>query len=152
GRRWLALGFDADSARAAGLRSAIPDALLLLLVALVVTAALDAVGALLVSSLLVVPAATVRLLTRRLPAWQIGSVLLVAAEGVVGLWLSVELNVRRAPRSPSSAAESSRSSPQGRPSPAGRGSPASPRHSSRWPAAARAAAAPTYACIRSASR
>src|SRR5205823_4982353 len=84
--------------------------LLLLLVALVVTAALDAVGALLVSSLLVVPAATVRLLTRRLPAWQIGSVLLVAAEGVVGLWLSVELKVRRAARLQSAAVEPSRSS------------------------------------------
>jgi ABC-type Zn uptake system ZnuABC Zn-binding protein ZnuA/ABC-type Mn2+/Zn2+ transport system permease subunit len=93
GRRWLALGFDAESARASGLRSPLPDALLLLLVGLVVTAALDAVGALLVSSLLVVPAATVRLLTRRLLPWQLGSVLLVAAEGVLGLWLSVELNV-----------------------------------------------------------
>src|SRR5205814_6631578 len=90
---WLALGFDAESARASGLRSPIPDALLLLLIALVVAAALDAVGALLVSSLLVVPAATVRLMTRRLLPWQLGSVLLVAAEGVVGVWLSVELNV-----------------------------------------------------------
>jgi ABC-type Mn2+/Zn2+ transport system permease subunit len=93
GPRWLALGFDTESARASGLRSPVPDALLLLLIALVVAAALDAVGALLVSSLLVVPAATVRLLTRRLLPWQLGSVLLVAAEGVVGLWLSVQLNV-----------------------------------------------------------
>jgi ABC-type Zn uptake system ZnuABC Zn-binding protein ZnuA/ABC-type Mn2+/Zn2+ transport system permease subunit len=93
GRRWLALGFDEASARAGGLRSPLPDALLLLLVALLATAALDAIGALLVSSLLVVPAATVRLLTRRLVSWQVGSVLLVAAEGVAGLWVSVELNV-----------------------------------------------------------
>jgi zinc/manganese transport system substrate-binding protein len=93
GRHWLALGFDSASARAAGLRSPLPDALLLLLTALAVTSALDAVGALLVSSLFVVPAATVRLLTRRLAPWQVGSVLLVAAEGVGGLWLSVELNV-----------------------------------------------------------
>jgi zinc/manganese transport system substrate-binding protein len=93
GRRWLALGFDPTSARAAGLRSAMPDALLLLLIALVVTASLDAIGALLVSSLLVVPAATARLLTSRLVPLQAYSVLLVAAEGCVGLWLSVELNV-----------------------------------------------------------
>jgi ABC-type Zn uptake system ZnuABC Zn-binding protein ZnuA len=93
GRRWLAAGFDETGARAGGVGSPLPDAVLLLLVALVATAALDAIGALLVSSLLVVPAATVRLVTRRLLPLQLGSVALAAAEGVVGLWLSVELNV-----------------------------------------------------------
>jgi ABC-type Zn uptake system ZnuABC Zn-binding protein ZnuA len=55
-------------------------------------AALSAVGALLVSALFVVPAATVRLWTRRMLPWQIATVALVAVEGVVGLWLSVEWN------------------------------------------------------------
>ncbi len=50
-------------------------------------------GALLATALFVVPAATVRLLTRRLLAWQLGSVALVAVEGTAGLWLSVEANV-----------------------------------------------------------
>jgi zinc/manganese transport system substrate-binding protein len=88
GRRWLARGFDETSAR-----SPVPDAVLLLLIALAVTASLDAIGALLVSSLLVVPAATVRLVARRLVPWQVVSILLTAAEGVAGLWLSVQLNV-----------------------------------------------------------
>ena len=93
GRRWLAIGFDAGSARALGIRSAVPDAVLLVLIAFGVVSALPAIGALLVTALFVVPAATVRLLTRRLRPWQLGSVALVAAEGVVGLWLSVRANV-----------------------------------------------------------
>ena len=62
------------------------------LIALVVTATISAVGALMTASLLVVPAATVRLWTSRLPAWQVATVLLVAIEGAAGLWLSVKLN------------------------------------------------------------
>jgi ABC-type Zn uptake system ZnuABC Zn-binding protein ZnuA len=92
GRRWLALGFDPAAAAAFGARSPLPDAILLVLVALGVVSALAALGALLAAAIFVVPAATVRLLTRRLWIWQLGSVALVAAEGVVGLWLSVELN------------------------------------------------------------
>lgn len=90
GRTWLATGFDPEGARSLGLRSSLPDALLLLLVALVVVAALSAVGALLTTSLIVVPAATVRLWTHRMAPWQLGSVLLTAALGVCGLWLSVK--------------------------------------------------------------
>jgi zinc/manganese transport system substrate-binding protein len=93
GRRWLAIGFDAGSARALGIRSAVPDAVLLVLIAAGVVAALPAIGALLVTALFVVPAATARLVTHRLRPWQLGSVALVAGEGVFGLWLSVELNV-----------------------------------------------------------
>ena len=72
------------------MRSPVPDTLLLLLVALVVVSALSAVGALLATSLIVVPAATVRLWTHRMAPWQLGSVLLTAALGVGGLWLSVK--------------------------------------------------------------
>jgi ABC-type Zn uptake system ZnuABC Zn-binding protein ZnuA/ABC-type Mn2+/Zn2+ transport system permease subunit len=93
GRRWLASGFDPLSARSLGIRSRVPDAALLALVALGVVAGLAALGALLVTALLVVPAATARLWSRRLPVWQASSALLTAVEGIVGLWLSVELNV-----------------------------------------------------------
>jgi ABC-type Mn2+/Zn2+ transport system permease subunit len=92
GRRWLAAGFDRDSARALGARSPLPDLLLLALVAASAVAALDAIGALLSTALLVVPAATTRLFVDRLPAWQLATVALVIAEGVTGLWLSVETN------------------------------------------------------------
>src|SRR5512133_1087107 len=73
GRFWLVRGFDPLAASSLGSRSPLPD------------------GALL--ALLVVPAATARLWTRRLLSWQLATIMLVAAEGVVGLWLSVELNV-----------------------------------------------------------
>jgi ABC-type Mn2+/Zn2+ transport system permease subunit len=92
GRRWLASGFDRDGARALGARSPLPDLLLLALVAASAVAALDAIGALLATALLVVPAATTRLLVDRLAAWQLATVALVVAEGTAGLWLSVETN------------------------------------------------------------
>jgi ABC-type Mn2+/Zn2+ transport system permease subunit len=92
GRRWLAAGFDRDSARALGARSPLPDLLLLALVAASAVAALDAIGALLCTALLVVPAATTRLLVDRLRTWQLATVALVIVEGIVGLWLSVQTN------------------------------------------------------------
>ncbi len=93
GRFWLVRGFDPLVASSLGSRSALPDGALLGLVAFAAIAGLAALGALLVSALLVVPAATARLWTRRLLSWQLATIVLVAAEGVVGLWLSVELNV-----------------------------------------------------------
>lgn len=88
GRRWLAAGFDPAGARALGLRSRLPDAVLLGLVAVTAVAALSAVGALLAAALLVVPAATTRLLVDRLGPWQAATVALAAVEGTAGLWLS----------------------------------------------------------------
>jgi ABC-type Zn uptake system ZnuABC Zn-binding protein ZnuA/ABC-type Mn2+/Zn2+ transport system permease subunit len=90
GERWLAQGFDPDGAAGSGWRRHGFDAALLTLIALAATAALTVVGALLVTALFVVPAATARLFTRRVLSWQLASVALVAAEGTVGLWLSVK--------------------------------------------------------------
>jgi ABC-type Zn uptake system ZnuABC Zn-binding protein ZnuA/ABC-type Mn2+/Zn2+ transport system permease subunit len=90
GRRWLAHGFDPDASAASRWERRLADGALLALIALATTAALSVVGALLVSSLFVVPAATARLLTRRMAGWQLASVALVAAEGTLGLWLSVK--------------------------------------------------------------
>lgn len=92
GPRWLATGLDAAAARGLGLRSTLPELALLALVALAAVATLAAVGALLATALLVVPAATARLLTRRVPSWQLATAALAAAEGMVALWLAIELN------------------------------------------------------------
>jgi zinc/manganese transport system substrate-binding protein len=92
GRIWLASGFDHRAAQALGLRSALPEALLFLLISLLVVASLSAVGALLAATILVVPAATVRLYAKRLPAWQLGAIGLTVVEASAGLWLSVKLN------------------------------------------------------------
>jgi ABC-type Zn uptake system ZnuABC Zn-binding protein ZnuA/ABC-type Mn2+/Zn2+ transport system permease subunit len=99
-QRWLAVGFDPGSARGLGARSALPDGVLLALVALVSVAALSTLGALLATAVLVVPAATTRLVCSRVPTWQLATVALVAVEGVAGLWLSVQVN---APPGPSIA-------------------------------------------------
>ncbi len=96
-QRWLATGFDPRAARALGARSALPDTVLLALVALVAVAALSTLGALLATALLVVPAATTRLVCTRLRSWQLATVALVAVEGVAGLWLSVQLNAPPGP-------------------------------------------------------
>jgi ABC-type Zn uptake system ZnuABC Zn-binding protein ZnuA/ABC-type Mn2+/Zn2+ transport system permease subunit len=96
-QRWLATGFDPGSARALGARSAAPDIVLLALVALVAVAALSTLGALLATALLVVPAATTRLVCSRLRPWQLATVALVALEGVAGLWLSVQVNAPPGP-------------------------------------------------------
>jgi len=97
GERWLVAGFDPETAPAMGVRSAAPDAALLGLVALVSVAALQTLGALLATALLVVPAATTRLLVSRLRTWQLLTIALVALESVGGLWLAVELNAPPGP-------------------------------------------------------
>jgi ABC-type Mn2+/Zn2+ transport system permease subunit len=96
-RHWLAVGFEPGSARALGLRPALADRLLLVGVALAAIVALDAVGALLVTVVLVVPAATARLLTDRLVPLQLCAVALAAVEGVAAVWLADQLNVGAGP-------------------------------------------------------
>ncbi len=92
GPLWLASGFDRGSAQEIGVRSTAADSALLVLIALCAVAALTIAGALLASALLVIPAATTRLWAKRLATWQVATVILVGAEGIVSLWLSVETN------------------------------------------------------------
>jgi ABC-type Mn2+/Zn2+ transport system permease subunit len=96
-RAWLAQGFDPATARALGLRAALADRLLLVAIAGAAVVALDAVGALLVTAVLVIPAATVRLLAPSIPALQLGTAALAAVESVAGLWLAYELNIGPGP-------------------------------------------------------
>lgn len=91
GARWLATGFERDLSEADG-SAGRTDALLFVLVALVAVASLAAVGALLATAILVVPAATTRLLVTRVPAWQAATVALVLVEGIAGMLLAVETN------------------------------------------------------------
>src|ERR1700749_160809 len=87
---WLRTGSDPPLTDSAGPSPRVFDAILLGLVALASVAALTMVGALLVTALFLVPAVTARLLTERLRTWQLLSVVLVALEGTVGLWVSVK--------------------------------------------------------------
>lgn len=96
-RSWLATGFDEGSARALGVRTAVADRLLLVAIAVAVVATLDAVGALLVAVVLVVPAATVRLVAGDLRTLQLGTTALAALEGVAALLVADALNVGPGP-------------------------------------------------------
>lgn len=91
-QRWLVTGFDPGSARALGARSALPDVALLALIALLAVSALATLGSLLATALLVVPAATTRLVCTRLRTWQLATIALVAVEGVGGLWFALQAN------------------------------------------------------------
>lgn len=97
GRTWLATGFEPQTARTLGVSRARGDWALLAGLAIAVVAMLPAVGALLAATLLVVPAATVRLVARSVPQLLTGSVLLGAAEGVVALWAAYELDLPPGP-------------------------------------------------------
>jgi ABC-type Mn2+/Zn2+ transport system permease subunit len=84
--------FDRAWARPVGAAGVRVDAALLALTALCVVVALPAMGSLLVSGLLVVPAATARLLSRNVGAMAAWSVAIAAATVVGGLVLARELD------------------------------------------------------------
>jgi ABC-type Mn2+/Zn2+ transport system permease subunit len=96
-RAWLATGFDADSARAGGVRTASADRALLLAVAIAVVVALDAVGALLVTVVLTVPAATVRQFQPSLRTQQVATIGLTAVEGLAAIVIADAVNVGPGP-------------------------------------------------------
>ena len=97
GPAWLASGFDREGARTLGAPVGVTDVLLLVLVAVAVVTALPAVGALLTTSLFIVPAATVRLVARSVPELLLGSVGLAALEGVVGVYIALWANAAPGP-------------------------------------------------------
>jgi ABC-type Mn2+/Zn2+ transport system permease subunit len=87
-RAMLFRAFDAAGAAAAGYRIGWLDLWLNLVVALVVVAAVRAVGTILVVALLIVPAAAARMLTDRPAAMAVAGVVLIAVAGYGGLLVS----------------------------------------------------------------
>jgi manganese/iron transport system permease protein len=85
--------FDPEAAAAMGYRTRVLDLVLNLLIALVVVAAVEAVGTVLVIAMIVVPAAAARLLTDRVAAMTVLACLLGAAGGWLGLATSYEVSV-----------------------------------------------------------
>jgi ABC-type Mn2+/Zn2+ transport system permease subunit len=92
-RTWIASGFDRDTAASLGVRAGIADLALLGVVAVAVIAAIDATGALLVGAILVVPAATARLVAPSVLALELLTGALALVEGLAGLWIAYELDV-----------------------------------------------------------
>src|SRR6201991_4556379 len=96
-RAGVAAGFARDSPRAGGIRVAAADRVLLLAVAIAVVVALDAVGALLVTVVLTVPAATVRLYEPSLRTQQYATAALAAVQGLLGIVIADAVNVGPGP-------------------------------------------------------
>ncbi len=96
-RAWLAGGFDADGARAAGVSTRLGERALLIAIAAAVVVAVGAVGALLVTVVFVIPAATVRLLDPSLRVQQFATAGLTAVEGLAALVLGDALDVGPGP-------------------------------------------------------
>lgn len=92
-RSWIASGFDAASGSSLGLRVQLADWLLVAAITIAVVSALDAVGALLVSGIFVLPAATARLFASSVGRLELGTALLALCQGLVGLLVAYELDV-----------------------------------------------------------
>lgn len=89
----LVVSFDSILAATMRLPTALLKDVLLILIAVVVVVSLQTVGVGLVAAMLVTPAATAYLLTRRLPAMLLVSALLGALASVIGLYLSYYMNI-----------------------------------------------------------
>lgn len=96
-KEFLVLSFDPILARTLRLRVTFLNYLLLFLIAITIVLALQTVGVALMSAMLVTPAATAYLLTRRLPAMMALAAAIGATSGVVGLYLSFYVNVASGP-------------------------------------------------------
>lgn len=92
GRHFAAATFQRDLARAEGQHTRALDVVLMILLAATIAVAVRAVGSLLVGSLVLVPSATARLVTRRVPTLHLVGVALAAGEGLVGLWIAYHLD------------------------------------------------------------
>jgi ABC-type Mn2+/Zn2+ transport system permease subunit len=97
GRTWSAVGFDPDGSASLGLPANRADLLLLGLVGVAAVAAIPAVGALLVTTIYVLPAAAARMLTGSIRGLVACALALALAEGVVGLYLAYWLDVPPGP-------------------------------------------------------
>jgi manganese/iron transport system permease protein len=89
--------FDPVGAKVAGLRTGLLDNVLLTVLALVIVVALQAVGIILVLAMLIVPAATARLLVRRFAPSMVVGALLGMVTAVVGLYVSFYANLPSGP-------------------------------------------------------
>lgn len=87
-RPLILASFDPTSARALGLPLTALDLLLYALIALAIVSGLAAVGSLLVTALLIVPAASARLLARRVQSQMLVSAGLAVLAGWIGLYVS----------------------------------------------------------------
>ena len=86
--RLLAVGFDRSSARSVGASAGLVDVALLVLLGAAILVAVQGLGNLLVVALLIGPAATARLVCRRMAPMMVCAAAIAVAGGLGGLYLS----------------------------------------------------------------
>lgn len=92
-KEFLVLSFDPLLAATLRLPARVLEYILLILIALAVVVSLQTVGVALMVAMLVTPAATAYLLTRRLPYMMALSAIIASLSGVIGLYLSYYVSV-----------------------------------------------------------
>lgn len=92
-KEFLVLSFDPVLAMTLRLPVRLLDSILLILIAITIVVSLQTVGVALMVAMLVTPAATAYLLTRRLPVMMAISAVIASASGVIGLYLSYYLSI-----------------------------------------------------------
>ena len=92
-REFTLMSFDIIHARAIGLKINFLHLTLMILLSLTIVTGLQAVGVILVASMLITPAVTARLLTDRLPIMVLLSSVFGCASAIVGLYLSYYTDV-----------------------------------------------------------
>jgi len=92
-KEFLVISFDPVLAATLRLPAEALRVLMLILIALTIVVSLQTVGVGLVAAMLVTPAATAYLLTRRLPAMMVVSAAIGAFSSLVGLYVSYYLNI-----------------------------------------------------------
>lgn len=92
-KEFLVLSFDPVLASTLRLPTRLLDYLLIALIAVTIVVSLQTVGVALMVAMLVTPAATAYLVTRRLPSMMAIAALIAAFSGVIGLYLSYYLNI-----------------------------------------------------------
>ncbi|MCB0063916.1 MAG: metal ABC transporter permease, partial [Caldilineaceae bacterium] len=93
----LVISFDPVLAAVLRLPERFLRYLLLILIAVTIVVALQTVGIALVLAMLVTPAATAQLLTRRLPTMMLTAAILGAVANVAGLYVSYYVNIAAGP-------------------------------------------------------
>jgi ABC-type Mn2+/Zn2+ transport system permease subunit len=91
------ISFDPVLATILRLPSALFRYLLLVMIAVTIVIALQTVGVALMVAMLVTPAATASLLTKRLPVMMVLAAAIGALSGAVGLYLSYYVNIASGP-------------------------------------------------------
>jgi ABC-type Mn2+/Zn2+ transport system permease subunit len=96
-KEFLVLSFDPMLAQTLRLPATFLNYLLLLLIAVTIVLSLQTVGIALMSAMLVTPAATAYLLTRRLPIMMVLGAIIGATSAITGLYLSFYVNIASGP-------------------------------------------------------